>query len=222
MLQLSCAERVEAVNAFNERYGEMERALWVLSTNCRKSLLLHESSPVLEALVWTLKSWWGVQGVTAQAKPLIAQALTELEWTSEMFDVRGPFDSASADWAADRVGTVVARSLKLGLPRREFSLCSKTLHWLLPWRVPVYDNFVRQVLEVSDSLDLPDIYRTVARRIFREVKEIDAGDDCEWLGDIEPLSPLRGLDKCLWWRGGGESAPSGVKDPWGPIRGLGL
>ena len=194
----------------------------VLVNELPRVSLHHESSPVLETLVWTLKSWWGVQGVKAQAKPLIAQALAELEWTPEIFDVRDPFDDASADWATDRVDSVVARSRKLGLPRREFSLCSKALHWLLPWRVPVYDNFVRQVLEVSDSLDLPDIYRTVARRVFREVKEIEAGDDCEWLGDIEPLSPLRGLDKCLWWRGGGKSAPPAVKDPWGPIRGLGL
>lgn len=32
--------------------------------------------------------------------------------------------------------------------RREFSLASKVLHWLMPWRIPVYDSFVRGMLGV--------------------------------------------------------------------------
>jgi hypothetical protein len=57
------AARAVAVGAFNARFGEMERVLWSLSLNSRAALLARENSPVLAALVWAIKSWWGVQGV---------------------------------------------------------------------------------------------------------------------------------------------------------------
>ncbi len=54
------SQRHAAVSAFNGRYGEMEQALWCLSVNSRGALLAGQSSPVVESLVWTIKSWWGV------------------------------------------------------------------------------------------------------------------------------------------------------------------
>jgi hypothetical protein len=57
------AERAAAVATFDARFGEMEQVLWCLWVNSRPGLLAGESSPVLQALVWTVKSWWGVQGV---------------------------------------------------------------------------------------------------------------------------------------------------------------
>jgi hypothetical protein len=57
------AEIAEGVRQFNAAFGEMERALWCLSKAARADLLQRRSSPILEGLVWTIKSWWGVQGV---------------------------------------------------------------------------------------------------------------------------------------------------------------
>lgn len=50
------SQLADAVSAFDARFGEVERALWFLSAESRASLLAGESSPVLEALVWAIKS----------------------------------------------------------------------------------------------------------------------------------------------------------------------
>ena len=63
---LSEAERAAAIQAFDARYGEMERALWCLSKHCREPLIENRPAPVLGELVWTVKSWWGVQGVRSE------------------------------------------------------------------------------------------------------------------------------------------------------------
>jgi hypothetical protein len=41
--------------------------------------------------------------------------------------------------------------MSLGVPRREYSLASKVLHWLMPWQVPVYDSFVRVLAVTGNS-----------------------------------------------------------------------
>jgi hypothetical protein len=51
------AERAAAISLFDARFGEMEQVLWFLSVHSRPGLLTGESSPELEALVWTVKSW---------------------------------------------------------------------------------------------------------------------------------------------------------------------
>jgi hypothetical protein len=56
--------------------------------------------------------------------------------------------------------------MSLGVPRREYSLASKVLHWLMPWRVPVYDSFVRGTLGVPGAWDHPKAYRKVTSEIF--------------------------------------------------------
>src|SRR4051794_31619784 len=80
------------------------------------------------------------------------------------------------------VSSLVERSRALGVPRREYSLASKTLHWRMPWRVPVYDSFVRLSLGIPQAWDHPDAYQRV--------------------GELEPRSPLRAFDKCLCRFGG--------------------
>jgi hypothetical protein len=73
-----------AVQVFDSRFGEMERVLWYLPRRSRDALLAGESSPVLETLGWTVKSWWGVQGVPTYAKSPIARALARLEWSGDV------------------------------------------------------------------------------------------------------------------------------------------
>jgi hypothetical protein len=71
------AERAAAISLFDARFGEMEQVLWLLSVSSRPGLRAGESSPALETLVWTVKSWWGVQGVRSATRTQMARALAE-------------------------------------------------------------------------------------------------------------------------------------------------
>lgn len=144
-------ERAAAVTAFDARFGDMEQVLWRLSVNSRPGLLAGESSPALEALVWTVKSWWGVQGVRSEAKAQMARALAQAVASSPgLFGPLG-YGPDCDRFACESVAAVVRCSMSLGVPRREYSLASKVLHWLMPWRVPVYDSFVDRALGVPPS-----------------------------------------------------------------------
>jgi len=217
------SERAVAVSTFDARFGEMERVLWCLSINSRAGLLTGESSPVLEALVWTIKSWWGVQGVQSETKAQMARALAEsITWSPDLFGPPVPeYGPECAGYACERVAELVSRSMSLGVPRREYSLASKVLHWLMPWRVPVYDSFVRRALGVPGSWDHPEAYRKVAVEVFAMAYTMTG--DSSWIGSLEPRSPLRALDKLAWWLGGGSTgAAAEVRDPWQVAHGLGL
>jgi hypothetical protein len=218
----SASQRHAAVSAFNARYGEMEQALWCLSVNSRASLVAGQSSPVVETLVWTIKSWWGVMGVRSETKVQMASALAEsLAWSPQFFDPVPCHHQAAAQNASELVALLVSSSIDRGVSRREYSLVSKVMHWLLPWRIPVYDSFVRSVLGVPASWDHPRAYRMVAERTFAIASEIDGNS--AWFGTVEPLSPLRALDKLMWWVGGGDAGTAAeVRDPWRVIRGLNL
>lgn len=219
---VSDPEKSSWVAAFNRRFGEMERALWCLSKNCRAPLIQGRTSPVVEALVWTVKSWWGIQGTRSETKALMAQALATLVWSADVFEQTPGIRDRADIYACDRVSTLVSRCMQLGVVRREWSLASKVLHWLLPWHIPVYDSFVRQRLGIPSSWDHPEAYREITRELFGAVRELQ-GRDSSWLGAIEPWSPLRGFDKCLWWLGGGNAGKATVvRDPWSVVRQLGL
>ena len=216
------AERAAAVAAFDARFGEMERVLWCLAVNSRPGLLAEQSSPALEALVWTVKSWWGVQGVRSETKGQMARALAEsVTWSPGLFGPVPDYGLDRAGFACERVAEVVRRSMSLGVPRREYSLASKVLHWLMPWRVPVYDSFVRGTLGVPASWDHPEAYRKVTATIFAMARTMTG--DPAWIGPLEPTSPLRALDKLTWWLGGGSTGTAAeVRDPWQVTRKLGL
>ena len=215
----SLADRRAAVHLFDQRHGESERVLWHLSRRARDELLAADGVQALETLVWTLKSWWGVQGVSTRSKAPIAQAIARLGWSVHLFEDRTlPSDGLGL---AERVQVAVDESCRLGAPRREFSLISKVLHWLLPWQVPVYDNFVRRQLGVPEW-EQPRAYRAVARTLIRLAKELET-ENTDWVGSSDPRSALRGLDKYFWWAGGGESGYAAViKDPWRAAREAGL
>jgi hypothetical protein len=216
------AERAAAINLFDARFGQMEQVLWFLSARSRPGLLAGESSPELEALVWTVKSWWGVQGVRSETKAQMATALAEaVTWTPDLFGPVLGYGPDRAEFACEQVAAVVERGMLLGVPRREYSLASKVLHWLMPWRVPVYDSFVRSVLGVPTSWDHPKAYRKVSAEIFALARSMT--EDDAWTGSLEPASPLRALDKLTWWLGGGSTGTAAqVSDPWQVIHKLGL
>jgi hypothetical protein len=202
-LELSRTERIETVKAFNARYGKMEQELWRLSKECRGPLLDGDSSNIVEEFVWAVKCRWRVLGIRWEERVPFAHALASLDWSANLFDEPLRVADDAEEYAFGRVTMLVDRSRDLGLRRREFSLASKVLHWLLPWRIPAYDAKIKKLLGVHG--EPPNAYRLVTQQLFAYVRELPA-EDREWLGPIEPRTPLRGFDKCLWWFGGGRTS----------------
>jgi hypothetical protein len=220
---LSDAGKARAVCAFNARFGEMERALWCLSVNSRAALIRGEATAVVEALVWTVKSWWGVQGVRSDTKPLMARALpAALDWRGTAIGEAAQLGSGAEEFACECVFGLVDRSRAAGVRRREFSLSSKVLHWLLPYQIPAYDAYICRSLGIAAAAGHP-------HRAYRQVAEVILGIartapvDAPWLGTVEPRSPVRALDKCLWWLGGGAVGNAAlVRNPWQVVDRLAL
>jgi hypothetical protein len=222
LTQLPPEDLHQAVGEFNSRYGEMEKVLWCLSRHCRSALISGEHSPVVPALIWTIKSWWGVQGVRSETKDLMTQALTAFDWSDDLFAESDDVPVGAAATAVEMVASLVERTQALGVERREYSLASKVLHWLLPWRVPVYDSFVRESLGVPAAWDHPQAYQRIVRQVFEAAGAVCLQDPT-WVGELEPRSPLRAFDKCLWWFGGGSVATAAqVLQPWKVVDQLGL
>jgi len=214
------ADRLEAVRLFDNRHGESERVLWALSQRCRSPLLAGEGGPLVETLVWTLKSWWGVQGVATAAKRPLALAIAGLDWSESEFEA-APTPAGGSLRAAERVEAAVAEACRLGVTRKEYSLISKVLHWLSPWQIPAYDNYVRRTLGVLEW-EQPRAYREVARKLLSMASELEV-EGTEWIGGADPRSTLRALDKYFWWAGGGGSdGGTSIKDPWRVLRDLGI
>lgn len=219
---ISASDVAKAVAAFNSIYGEMERALWRVSRAAREPLLRRRESTLVGALAWTIKSWWGVQGVRSEIRAISARALASLEWTEAMFEERTMIPADGEHFARTRVPDLVSSMIAFGAKRREFSLASKTLHWLMPWRIPVYDSFVRDTVGVPKSWADEDAYREIVRREYEVVRRLSEADS-GWTGETDPRSPFRAIDKYLWWLGGGNAGRAVVvKRPWDVVYRLGL
>jgi hypothetical protein len=200
----------------------MERVWWCLSVNSRPELQDRHDLKVVETLVWTVKSWWGVQGVRTDTKTLMAGAvLRAAEWSPALFADVSPVTPGAEEFVCECVFALVRQSWSAGAARREFSLTSKVLHWLLPHHVPAYDSYVCKSLGIRGADDHPErAYREVAHEILGAARTTTGGP---WLGALEPRSPVRAFDKCLWWLGGSNDGNAAqVRDPWRVADKLGL
>lgn len=154
------------MRSFDSIFDEMESALWVLAKAARADLTRAQPSSTVEGLVWTVKSWWGIQGVRSEVKVLMSKALAAEEWSIQSFDERIAPTPEGEQFAIDRVSQLVTDTLERGAKRQEFSLASKVLHWLMPWRIPVYDSFVRKATRVPSALGHLDAYRRIVQWEF--------------------------------------------------------
>ena len=118
----------KGVKAFNSRYSEMERALWCLSRAAAKDLMNNQDSPTIEELIWTIKSWWGIQGVRKGTKSMATQALLDLRLDANLLVSKSNLDPEGVKIAVELVSDFVGRMMKFGVSRREWSLASKVLH----------------------------------------------------------------------------------------------
>lgn len=222
LIKLTSTEASEAVRRYDSSFGEMELVLGCLGMSIRKNLKGHNSQQIAEALVWTLKSWWGVQGVRKESKAMMASALLSLPISENMLEVRVGIATDAATIAAKLVKSLVEHTCALGCERKEVSLASKVLHWVLPWHVPVFDSFVCKELGVSIGGDPLRAYAELAQLKVAAAASL-ASWESNWLGNIPPRSLLRALDKCLWWQGGGDSGKAVVvRNPWAVINELGI
>jgi hypothetical protein len=103
--------------------------------------------------------------------------------------------------------------------RREWSLSSKVLHWLMPWRVPAYDALVREALgvqlgsdpEVADAevvgrvFDLATCLRSKAAGWIGALERASWTSICGWTGRRKRASVPR-----RWWSG----SPRGCWGNW--------
>jgi hypothetical protein len=197
---------LQAVIVFNSRYGAMESALWNLSLRARESLLAGETLET-EVLVWTVRSWWGVQGAQRTTAAVAAEALRCVGLERSAFKESLGGGEEDEQECIRIISGVLATMKELGAPRMEFSLVSKALHWLMPWRMAPYDSFVRTSLGIRGSASPLDAYREImAWQRKTCVSLLGAGDG--WMGAIEPKAPFRALDKFLWYEGGGSANAS--------------
>lgn len=219
---VTVADVRRAVEEFNLAYAEMERVLAFLSGAAADDIAQKKESPVVEALIWTIKSWWGIQGVRKEMKAIASAVLLELKWDHDLLAPGTDLDPNGEVFAVEQVEAYVERMVNRGAPRREWSLASKVLHWLMPWRIPVYDSFVKQALGISLDADPRDAYASIVKAEYEAAREL-LHQGWAWLGDVEPRAAFRALDKYLWWLGGGSAGQAVVvKNPWKVVRDLGL
>lgn len=210
------------IEAFDSRFAEMDRALWCLSRAATEAILARKRSEVTEVFVWTIKSWWGIQGVRRETKIIAADALLDMDLDQRWLAPETAIDPDGEQFAVELVADFVARMSCQGVPRREWSFASKILHWLMPWKIPVYDSLVKKSLGISANADHKNAYREIVQAEFTLARKLlDEGR--EWIGNVAPRTPFRALDKYFWWIGGGRCGQARVvTDPWQKVRPLGV
>ena len=201
----NAARVVEAVAAYDARYGKVDNMMWRKSLAARPSLLNSMASSEVLDLIWTVKSRWGVQGVRSETRQLAGDAFAAFAWSEELFSKSAAYDAGGRSFAVESVSGLVQDMMRRGVKRREFSLVAKTMHWLLPWRIPMYDSFVRGFLGIPTTRDPANDYAQVVEWEFAVAGELMSQGDA-WIGASQPGSPLRALDKYLWWEAGGKSS----------------
>ena len=195
-----------AINEYDRAWSYLDASVWDRSRRARVSLLGGANAAHVENFVWfAAKSWGKVQGIKTEARAAAATVLLSMEWSPELFQEYVPNGEVDENFAVNRVLRLVSGMNEQGIKREEFSAASKILHWLMPWRVPIKDDFVRKMLGVSKGHPQEATYRQIVRWEFDAVNELLSGGD-SWLGISEPKAALRALDKYLWWAGGGKDS----------------
>jgi len=199
------ADVKRAVEEYDRAWSHLDGEVWQRSQRARQSLLTGSSTSDVEEFVWfAAKSWGKVQGIVGETRAAAATVLRGMEWKSDLFEGHTP-TAADEEFAVSTLARLVRGMNGLGIKRKEYSAGSKMLHWLMPWRVPIYDNVVREMLAVPQGPPSAATYRQIVRWELDAVgKLLESGD--EWMGTGEPKAALRALDKYLWWVGGGKDS----------------
>lgn len=108
-------------------------------------------SKLVEELVCTIKSRWGIQGVRTETKVSAAIVLADSDENHWLLEPNTELEPDGERFAVEWVSNFVESMKARGGHRREWSLASEVLHWLMPWRIPVYDSSLKHSLGTSNS-----------------------------------------------------------------------
>ncbi len=187
----------------NERgCGDEDANLWEDTADARELLLEPNDSigtPVeIEAYVEAVRLWGSIQGVSRSDYPMAADAL----WGGPVrTTIRGlsrwTIVTAAITDVIRLEETMVKAMVNSGIPKKHYSWASKMLHFLLPATMPIYDSFVLGYLGASDGIHGYSEIAVTTQRCATELAPYEA----EIVGDIEPRTLLRAIDKFYWWEG---------------------
>ena len=197
-----------AVAEYNQQYGEKDRFLWALATQTHQILQSDKSEEVVETFIWTIKRWWGLQGVFFQDRSAMVKAVIALK-TSDINNKTEDFSNSLIDVQVGLVTDLVSLSKKNGALKGHFSWASKILHWLYPNKVPVYDAIARKSIAPLKR-EGADAYREITKWEF-DVSKLLGSQREEFIGNVGPYTMLRVLDKYVWWEGKKLAAPVKIK-----------
>ncbi len=190
------AEQVaEAVEAYNRKFGVEDKRLWALAQKTIQELQSSGCQASAEGFVWAVRRWGSIQGARSSYKTAMARALVDLQIPR--------YTVMDRDICVQLWMKLVTLAQHHGVERRESSWASKILHWLLPHQVPIYDAFVRRYLgEGNREGELA--YRTIVMWEYMVADKLTPVRD-QVVGEIEPRTLLRAIDKFVWWESGGKN-----------------
>ena len=199
-------EQVRRASAeYDRAFGHVDTEFWDWSQRLREPLLRHESTKDVRGFVWAIKCKWGIQGVRTGTGPIAAAVLASLDWEPDWFRLDCGYNEDDERFAISLVARYVSEMQNQGVPRREFSYASKVLHWIMPARIPLYDSAVRGFLDIPQSWAPRKALKNITSWEFAAARDLFAqGDD--WVGEADPATALRALDKYLWWEGAGKDS----------------
>jgi hypothetical protein len=186
-----------AVQAYNNsRYGKDDTRLSGISESfLTKFLAGQDSDQNRRDFAWEVKKWGHIQGVSRRLGDDAAVAYALNEARQEVSKLaKSRYSSQNSEPVIALVAAMVKAGREAGRTS-QVSWTSKILHWLLPNHVPVYDLFVRKELEIRDTGVIA--FRRILSWEYKAASFLAEGDTN--FGSLAPATPLRALDKYLWW-----------------------
>lgn len=194
-IQLTPEGVKRAVAAYNERFRFSEMGLYYTAQRARGDLEAKTGGPILLDFTGDVNRW-GKTRASYETWSYAADTLPTLPW----YEIRGletSFSVDRAEYVVDLCERLVNGIVERGGKRREYSYASKLLHWLWPEQVPVNDTNVRnEWLGVKGQGRDP--YRRVVLWMFKRAKALQSFEK-EIVGEVEPRTVLRAIDKTVWW-----------------------
>ncbi len=197
------------VEEFDSSYwcSSTEAVLWSSACAVRQQLLQGEDSRLF-GFVCSVRDGWNVRGASDSTCAIAAAVLKSMPWSPEDFSDVFDETGRSEEYALRTVSEVLSELERRGAARQERSLTTKMLHWLMPWRIPVYDSFVCKGLR-TDSSSFEVSYPDLVKWEYATARELVPAKR-DWIGPNEPRSPLRALDKYMWWENGGRESAANM------------
>jgi hypothetical protein len=188
-------EIAKAVGEFNSKFSCGEKQLWDSAQDAWKSLQSSrpDTAP-LKTFVWTVKSKGSIQGVTPSDNDEVSKTLLSMKGELTKLKQKA-FDPAQANRPVDLVQRLVDGMFD-ATKSEHYAWASKILHWLLPNHIPIYDSLVREKLKIGCVRR--QAYRLIAQWEYDCARLLEPHEQ-QVVGQQEPKTLLRALDKYLWW-----------------------